>query len=77
MADQLSQIARYDLQPDFYDKLVKQVAALSPAQVHAIIETELRPELEVVVLLGTKEKVQRAFDGAGMKGVNFVKSEAK
>jgi zinc protease len=74
MGDQLAQIARYGLPNDFYDKLVKQVAALSPAQVKALIETELRPELEVVVLLGTKPLLEKAFAGAGLKGATFVKA---
>ena len=73
----LAEIARYGLPPDYYDKLMKQVAALAPAQIHALLQSELRPEREVVVLLGTKAYVQQAFAGAGITDFSLVKSEAK
>jgi len=76
-AGQLSTIARYNLPNDYYEKLIKRVAALSPAQVKALIETELDPNKEIVVLLGGKAKVQKAFEGAGIKTVKMVEAEGK
>jgi hypothetical protein len=41
---------------------------VSPAQVKALIESELKPELEIIGLLHSREVIQKAFDEAGITG---------
>ena len=74
---QLAEIAQFELPPDHFEKLIKRVAALSPAQVHALIDAELKPELEVIVLLGGSGKIKKAYEGAGIKDATFVKASAE
>lgn len=64
LASRLGQIATFDLNPDFYEKLVRFIAAMAPAAVKATIANELKPEREVVVCMGGREKVQATFQTA-------------
>jgi predicted Zn-dependent peptidase len=66
LSGRLAQIAAYNLAPDFYDQQVRFVAAVSPAQVKALIEAELKPEAEIIALLHSRETLQKAFDEAGL-----------
>lgn len=72
IASRLEFISRYGLPDNYYDKLILMVAALSPEQVKMLVESELRPEGEVVVVLGPRAKVKRAFDEAGLTATRFV-----
>jgi len=71
MAGRLATIAVFGLGPDYYDSLVKHVAAVSPAQVKALIAEELVPEHEVVVCMADRPTLERAFQEAGIPGVAY------
>lgn len=72
VASRLLQIALYGLAPDYHEKLVRYVATVTPAQVRALIERELRPEREVLVVLGDKATLARTFAEAGIAAVEYV-----
>ncbi len=72
LVSRLAQMAIYGLNPDYHDKLTKYVAAVSPAQVKALIDAELRPENEVIVLLASKPMLEKAFTEAGINDVKYV-----
>lgn len=72
LAAKLGLMATYHQPPDYFDKLVQYVAALSPAQVRALIESELRPENEVIAILGDRETIEKAFAEAGITTVKYV-----
>jgi zinc protease len=72
LATQLAFIESYGLEPDFHDKMVRQLALLSPAQVKGILAAELRPELEVIVLQGSRAKLEAAFQAMGATQVKWV-----
>lgn len=72
LGGKLAFLARYGKANDYYDKLIRYVAALSPAQVKALIELELKPENEVIVVLGTAEQVKQTFQEAGLTMTRFV-----
>jgi zinc protease len=68
----LGQIAAFGLTADHYDKLTRQVATMSPAQVRALIAAELKPENEVVVCMAGRETLEKAFAEAGIAKVELV-----
>jgi predicted Zn-dependent peptidase len=70
-------IATYNLKGDYYNTLLQQIAAVSPAQIRALIRTELSPSNEVIVALGDKAHLDKAFAGAGIKDVKIVEPEYK
>lgn len=72
LAGRLGQIAVYGQNPDYYEKLVRYVATLSPAQVQSLILAELKPENEVIALLGDKEAIEKAFAEAEIDNVKYV-----
>ena len=71
----LGTIDQYNLQPNFYNTLLQEVAAVSPAQIHALIKTELDPQNEVLVVLGDKSHLEKAFSDAGIKDVKLVEPD--
>jgi len=78
LAGQLTFIARYNLPDDYFDKLIRQVAALSPAQVKQLIADELVPEREVVGFLGPTASAKKAFEAAGItSNVDYIKDAAE
>jgi predicted Zn-dependent peptidase len=77
VAYRLGNIAMFDLAPDYYDQLLKQVAAASPALVKALLLNELPPEGEVVVLMSDRETMQKAFDENGIEQVKYVEPEVE
>ncbi|HEU4612394.1 MAG TPA: insulinase family protein, partial [Kofleriaceae bacterium] len=77
LAMKLGSIATYGLDTNFYNTLLQQVAAVSPAQVRALLKQELDPGSEVIVLLGDKSHVEKAFAGAGITDVKLVEPEYK
>jgi zinc protease len=72
LAARLGFIAIHDLPPDYFRTLLQQVAAVSPAQIQALIEQELDPSREVVVALGDRAHLERAFADAGLSGARLV-----
>ncbi len=77
VADRLAQIAEYNLSPDYYDQLLKQVAAASPALVKAMILNEFAPNKEIVALMSDRETMQKAFDENGIEQVKYVEPDIK
>ena len=77
LAQRLGFIAMHDLQPSYYNTLLQQVAAASPAQLRAIIQKELDPNNEVIVLLGERKQLEKAFADAGIKDVKLVEPDYK
>jgi zinc protease len=77
LAGRLGQIARFHLDGKFYNQLLQQVAAVSPAQVKALIKSELDPANEVLVTMGTRDALTKAFAGAGIADVKIVEPEYK
>jgi zinc protease len=72
MVSRLGTIAMYGLAPDYYQQLIKQIAAVSPAQVKALIAKELDPRNEVVVCLADRPTLEKAFAEAGLDQVKIV-----
>jgi zinc protease len=77
LAGRLGNIARYGLDDNYYNSLLQQVAAVSPAQVRALIAKELDPANEVIVLMGDRASVSKAFSDAGIKDVKLVEPDYK
>jgi zinc protease len=72
LAERLGFIAIHGLAPDFYRQLLQQIAAVSPAQVQALIKQELLPGREIVVVLGDRGHLERALGDAGITGARIV-----
>lgn len=70
-------IDKYGLQSDQYNKLLQTVAAVSTAQVKALIARELDPQKEIVVLLADKATLEKAFTDAGIKDFKIVEPDYK
>ena len=68
---------RARLEPSYDDTLLPQGAALSTAQVRALLARELEPRNEVVVMVGDRASVTKAFADAGIDGVKLVEPDYK
>jgi len=77
LATRLGFIAQHNLPPTYYNTLLQQIAAVSPAQIRALIKTELDPANEVIVALGDKAHLDKAFAEAGIKDVKIVEPDYK
>ena len=77
LAFRLGFITEYGLDTTYYNTLLQQVAASSPAQLKALIARELDPNNEVVVVLGDKPHVNKAFADAEIKDVKIVEPDYK
>ena len=77
LADRLGDIARFGLDANYYNTLLQQVAAVSPAQIRALLAHELQPTNEVVVLMGDRKSVTKAFTDAGIKDVKLLEPDYK
>ncbi len=75
LARRLSQIANYSLPYDYYDTLVQQVAKVKPGEVIALLKKELAPEREVVMLLGARADLEKAFIDAGINNVKYIEPQ--
>lgn len=75
MVERLARIAAFGLGPDAYDSLIRHVAAVSPAQVKALIAEELAPEREVVVGMADRPTLEKAFRAAGLSSVRYIEPE--
>jgi predicted Zn-dependent peptidase len=72
LATRLGLIARFDLAADHYNTLLRQVGAVSTAQVKDLLARELDPAGEVIVTLGDRASVTKAFADAGIADVKLV-----
>lgn len=70
-------IDKFGLQTDFYNKLLQTIAAVSPAQVKALIARELDPSKEIIVIMADKTTVEKAFADAGITDTKIVEPEYK
>jgi zinc protease len=77
LAQRLGFIARYNLPANYYNSLLQQVAAVSLAQVKSLIARELDISNEVIVTLGDRAAVTKAFADAGINDVKLVEPEYK
>ena len=77
LAGRLAQIAMFNLSTNYYNTLLQQVAAVSPAQVKALLAHEIDPNNEVIVVLGDKAHLDKAFADAGITDVKIVDPEYK
>jgi hypothetical protein len=75
MVQQLGEIEQFKLPPDYYDQLLKHIAAVSPAQVKLLITKELDPKNEIVVCLADRATLVRAFEEAGLEQVKIVEPD--
>jgi zinc protease len=75
LASRLGQIARYGLDAGYYNTVLRQTAAVSPTQVKDLIVRELDPATEVVVTLGDRASVTKAFADAGIHDVKLVEPD--
>jgi len=76
LAMRLATIAAYNLPDDYYEKLVRQVAALTPTRTKALIATELAAKGEVVVATADRPTLVAAFEAAGITDYKIVEPAA-
>ncbi|HEY6175533.1 MAG TPA: hypothetical protein VIX73_13840, partial [Kofleriaceae bacterium] len=72
LAERLGQMARFSLDPSYQTALLQHAAALSIEQVKSVLVRELAPESEVIVVLGDRAAVTRAFTDAGISDARLV-----
>ena len=77
LAFRLGTIASYGLDPKWDNTLLQQIAAVSPAQVKALMANELNPANEIIILLGDREHIDRTFADLGIKDVKVVEPDYK
>jgi predicted Zn-dependent peptidase len=70
-------MARFGLKPDYYKQLVKQIAAVSPAQVKMLLANELDPKGEVIVCQGDRASLEKGFAGASIDQVKLIEPDYK
>ncbi|HWO19510.1 MAG TPA: insulinase family protein [Kofleriaceae bacterium] len=75
LAARLGQIERFALHPAYFDTLLRQVAVVSPTQVKALLAAELEPAREVLVVLGDRGSVTKAFADAGLPDAKLVEPQ--
>lgn len=75
VAGRLSFLSKYGLANDYYSKLMEETSALQPSAVQDLIQTELDPSREVIVLMGGREALENAFKTAGITAVKYVDPE--
>lgn len=75
MVWRLGTIEMFGLQPNYYDQLIKQIAAVSPAQVKMLITKELEPKNEIIVCIADRPTLERAFSEAGLEQVKIVEPD--
>jgi zinc protease len=77
LASRLGQIAQFGLSPTHGDDLLRETATLVPARVKQLLARELDPRGEVIVLLGDRTAVTRAFAEAGIPTPKLVVPDAR
>ena len=75
LADRLGILAEFGLEPNHYDKLLAEIGSVPPALVKALLKTELDPKNEIIVILGDRPHLEKAFSEAGITDVKFVEPE--
>jgi len=75
LAARLGFIARYHLEPGYYNTLLQRVAAASPAHIRALIAAELRPENEIIVAMADRPTLEKAFTEAGITSFKIIEPE--
>lgn len=75
LADRLARIGAFGLPADYYTTLLDQLATLTPAQVKAVIATELDPKSEIVTALGDRPTIEKAFARANLHDVTIVEPD--
>jgi len=75
LASRLGQIARFGLDPSYDSTLLRQASRMSTAQVKDLLAHELDPSTEVVVVLGDRASVTKAFADAGITDAKLVEPE--
>lgn len=75
VAGRLTIIERHGLGVDYFDRLLEQVASVTPAQVKELIAAELRPETEVVVCMADRATLESAFRQAHLDNARLVELE--
>lgn len=77
LALRLAFIAIHGLDTNYYNTLLQQIAAVSPAQIRALLERELDPNNEIVVVLADKAHLDKTFREAGITDIKIVEPEYK
>jgi zinc protease len=77
LAGRLGFMSMFGLDNKYYNSLLQQVSAVSPAQIRALIASELNPANEIIVIKGDKAHLDRAFSEAGLKDVKLVEPDYK
>ncbi len=77
LASRLGFIDEFGLDTNYYNTLLQQIAAVSPAQVKALLKTEIDPANEVVVVMGDKAHLDKTFADAGITDVKIVEPDYK
>ncbi|MBA3818762.1 MAG: insulinase family protein [Deltaproteobacteria bacterium] len=77
LAGRLGFIAQFGLDANYFNTLLQQLAAVSLAQLRALIKAELDPRNEIIVVLGDKPHLDRTFADAGIKDVKIVEPDYK
>lgn len=77
LAARLVQMAMFGLDKKFYNMQLQQTAAASPAQLHALVKTELDPNREVIVIHGSRAQIEKAFADAGISDVKIIEPAYK
>ena len=77
LAWQLSEKARFGVGASFDNDLLRDAAALMPAQLRQLIARELDPRSEVLVLRGDRASVTRAFADAQIDDAKLVVPDSK
>jgi zinc protease len=77
MTQRLAFMARFGLPADHYQRLIKLIAAVSPAQVKTLISQELDPKNEIIVCLADRPTLEKAFAEAGIPQVKLVEPDYK
>lgn len=77
LVQRLATIELFGLAPTFYNTLLQTIAAVSPAQVKALIARELDPSKEIVVLVADRPTLEKAFADAGITDFKIVEPDYK
>ena len=64
---------RYGQPADYHAALAREVATLDPAKVRALVDVELAPGGEVVVMTGPRAAVEKAYADAKLPAPRFMK----
>jgi zinc protease len=77
IVSKLGEIALYGLDTSWPNTLLQQVAAASPAQIKALMASELDPSHEVIVISGDRAHVEKTFADAGITDVKLIEPDYK